>query len=99
MIRRSLSFDEWPERDRFAWTEAIAEGDIFNGRSPAAPWAPTTRYTVRAAYGRYLSFLAASVPSALAEQPHGTAYVFRQVGGRRAGHVSRDRAGASLAGS
>ena len=40
---RSLAFDEWPERDRFAWTEAIAEGDIFNGRSPAAPWAPTVR--------------------------------------------------------
>jgi integrase/recombinase XerD len=69
MIRRSLPFDAWPEADRIAWTEAIAEGDIFEGRGPAARWAPTTRYTVRAAYGRYLSFLAASEPLVLAEPP------------------------------
>jgi hypothetical protein len=60
LIRRSLPFDAWPEADRIAWTEAIAEADIFDGRGPAAQWAPTTRFTVRAAYGRYLSFIAAS---------------------------------------
>jgi integrase/recombinase XerD len=69
MIRRSLPFDAWPEPDRTAWTEAIAEGDIFNGRGPAAHWAATTRYTVMAAYGRYLAFLAESEPLVLADHP------------------------------
>jgi hypothetical protein len=69
VIRRSLPFDAWPEVDRIAWTEAIAEGDVFDGRGPAAHWAATTRYNVMAAYGRYLAFLAASEPSALGEPP------------------------------
>ena len=69
MIRRSLPFDAWPEVDRIAWTEAIAEGDIFDGRGPAAHWAATTRNSVVAAYGRYLAFLTASESSALAEDP------------------------------
>ena len=46
LIRRSLPFDAWPEADRIAWTEAIAEGDMFNGRGHAAHWAATTRYNV-----------------------------------------------------
>jgi integrase/recombinase XerD len=69
VIRRSLPFDAWPEVDRTAWTEAIAQGDLFDGRGPAAHWAATTRYNVMAAYGRYLAFLAASEPAALAEGP------------------------------
>jgi integrase/recombinase XerD len=55
--------------DRIAWTEAIAEGDILDGRGPAAGWAGTTRSAVIAAYGRYLGFLAATEPSVLAEHP------------------------------
>ena len=69
MIRRALPLDAWPKPDRIAWTEAIADGDVFDGRGPAAHWATTTRYSVMAAYGRYLAFLAASEPSALAEDP------------------------------
>jgi integrase/recombinase XerD len=69
VIRRSLPFDAWPEVDRIAWNEAIAQGDVFDGRGPAAHWAATTRYTVMAAYGRFLAFLAASEPSALEEDP------------------------------
>lgn len=69
MIRRSLPFIAWSEADQIAWTAAIAEGDIFDGRGPAAHWAVTTRYGAVAAYGRYLAFLAASEPSALAEHP------------------------------
>jgi integrase/recombinase XerD len=71
MIRRSLPFDAWPEADRIAWTQALAEGDILDGRGPAAHWAPTTRYSVKAAYGRYLAFLSLSELSALAEHPTG----------------------------
>src|SRR5262249_27837073 len=69
VIRRSLPFDAWPEVDQIAWTEAISEGDVFDGRGPAAHWAATTRYSVMAAYGRFLAFLAASEPSTLVEAP------------------------------
>jgi integrase len=69
VIRRGLALDAWPEPDRIAWSEAIAEGDIFDGRGPAARWAPTTRSAVIAAYGRWLGFLAASEPLVLAAHP------------------------------
>jgi integrase/recombinase XerD len=69
MIRRGLSFGAWPAFDRSAWTGAIADGDIFDGRGPAAHWAGTTRNAVCAAYGRWLGFLAVCEPDALAEDP------------------------------
>jgi len=65
--RRGLSLDDWPEPDRCAWTRAIVEGDIFDGRGPAAHWVGTTRKAVIAAYGRWLGFLAVCEPAALAE--------------------------------
>ena len=71
MIRRAIPWDAWPAPDRIAWTEAIAEGDIFDGRGPAAHWAGTTRSAVIAAYGRWLRFLAVSECSILAEHPVG----------------------------
>jgi hypothetical protein len=69
VIRRALPLDAWPKPDRIAWTEAIAEGDIFDGRGPAARWARTTRSAVIAAYGRWLCFLGVSESSILAEHP------------------------------
>jgi integrase/recombinase XerD len=69
VIRRALPFDAWPEPDRIAWTEAVAEGDIFDGLGPAARWAGSTRSAVIAAYGRWLSFLAVSEPPTLAVPP------------------------------
>jgi hypothetical protein len=69
VIRRGLAFHDWPEPDRIAWAEAIAEGDIFDGQGPAAHWATTTRDAVIAAYGRWLGFIAASEPLALAAHP------------------------------
>jgi integrase/recombinase XerD len=69
VIRRALPLDAWPKPDRIAWTEAIAEGDILDGRGPAAHWAATTRSAVMAAYGRWLGFLVVSESSILAEDP------------------------------
>jgi integrase/recombinase XerD len=69
VIRRGLSLRAWPEPDRIAWTEAIADGDIFDGRGPAAHWATTSREAVIAAYGRWLGFVATFEPSALATHP------------------------------
>lgn len=69
MIRRGLAPHDWPEPDRHAWSETIAEGDIFDRRGPAAHWAKTTRDAVITAYGRWLGFLALSEPSVLAAHP------------------------------
>lgn len=69
MIRRGLAFADWPERDRIAWSSAIADGDMFDGRGPAAHWAKTTRDAAVAAYGRWLGFLAETDPSVLAAHP------------------------------
>ena len=68
MIRRGLSLAAWPDPDRVAWAAATADGDIFEGRGPAAHWA-ATRNAVIAAYGRWLGFLAGREPSVLAEDP------------------------------
>ena len=69
MIRRGLALHDWPDPDRTAWAEAIADGDIFDVQGPAAHWAKTTRDTAIAAYGRWLGFMAASEPVALAAHP------------------------------
>jgi integrase len=69
VIRRGLRLSAWPEPDRIAWTGAIVNEDIFEGRGPAAHWVETTRNSVIAAYGRWLGFLAASEPCALTAQP------------------------------
>jgi integrase/recombinase XerD len=69
VIRRGLPLDAWPALDRWAWNRAIEDGDMFDGRGPAAHWAQTTRNAVIAAYGRWLGFLAGSEPSALNEDP------------------------------
>jgi integrase/recombinase XerD len=69
VIRRGLLLSAWPEPDRIAWGEAIAEGDILDGQGPAARWAETTRSAVIAAYGRWLGFVAESEPFALADHP------------------------------
>jgi len=69
MIRRGLAFPDWPERDRIAWSSAIADGDMFDGRGPAAHWAKTTRDAAIAAYGRWLGFLVETDSSVLAAHP------------------------------
>jgi integrase/recombinase XerD len=82
VIRRGLPLDAWPALDRRAWNRAIEDGDMFDGRGPAAHWAQTTRNAVIAAYGRWLGFLAGSEPSALNEDP-----VLRLTGDRLARYV------------
>jgi len=82
MSRRSLLVDAWPEPDRIAWTRATAEGDVFDGRGLAAHWVGASRDAVTASYGRWLAFLAACEPSALADRP-----VQRLTNNRLAGYL------------
>lgn len=55
--RRSLRLHEWPQSDRDAWEKAVAPGNVFDGRGPAAHWAPRTKITNIVNYGRWLAFL------------------------------------------
>ena len=54
-----LPYDEWPVSDCEAWQKAIADGDVLDGRGPAAHWRETTRRTNIEHYGRWLAFLVA----------------------------------------
>jgi site-specific recombinase XerD len=58
MARINLPFTEWPKPDQEAWLKAIEEGDVLDGRGPAAHWAAATRRTNIEHYGRWLAFLA-----------------------------------------
>ncbi len=52
-----LPYNDWPQRDRDAWTAAIQDGDILDGRGLAFHWATATRKTNIQHYGRWLGFL------------------------------------------
>lgn len=67
--QKQLPFADWPEQDRLAWERAIADGDIFDGRGPAAHWRPESRRSVLRGYRRWLGHLAATDPAALALRP------------------------------
>lgn len=56
--RRSIKLDDWPAGDRTAWTEALARGDVLDGRGRGASWAAVTRKTNGLHYGRWLGYLA-----------------------------------------
>ena len=50
-------------------TGHIADGDIFDGRGPAAHWSAGSRRSVASGYGRWLGWLAAEEPEALLLPP------------------------------
>lgn len=52
-----LPFKDWPELDKAAWQAAIQDGNVLDGRGPAAHWRPATRDSNIGHYGRWLSFL------------------------------------------
>ena len=56
-MRRALPLAEWPGQDKRAWLDAVAEGDILDGRGPAAHWATATKRTNIQHYGRWLGYL------------------------------------------
>lgn len=59
----------WPAADRAAWAAAFDEGDIFDGRGPAAHWSAGSRCSVASGYGRWIGYLQAVEPAALAAPP------------------------------
>lgn len=57
VVRTSLPFDAWPERDRALWQAALRRGAIFEPDGAAAHWAEDTRRQVAKGYGRWLGAL------------------------------------------
>ncbi|MEQ9640310.1 MAG: tyrosine-type recombinase/integrase [Alphaproteobacteria bacterium] len=64
-----LPVDHWPEPDRQAWLAALADGGPLDNIGAAANWSAATRLKNGEGYGRWLAFLAAEDPDALAEHP------------------------------
>lgn len=56
-IGKYLPFSDWPENDKLSWLEAATEGDILDGRGPAAHWAHATRIINMHHYSRWLGQL------------------------------------------
>lgn len=67
--RVGVKYTDWPEADRLAWSAAIAEGDVLDGRGPAAHWAAATRKTNINQYGRWLGYLRWSGQLSPADSP------------------------------
>lgn len=59
-----MAFKHWPDADQRAWTAAINDGDMFDGRGPAAHWSDGTRRSTIHGYGRWLGHLANNDPRA-----------------------------------
>jgi len=55
--RIGLRFEDWPVAHQTAWATAVADGDVLDGRGPAAHWAVVTRKNVIIQYGRWLGYL------------------------------------------
>ncbi len=69
MIGKVLRAALWPQADRTAWNAAFDEGDIFDGRGPAAHWSAGSRRSVASGYGRWIGYLTSMEPGALALPP------------------------------
>lgn len=67
--QKIIAFAHWPPCDRAVWIEAIADGDLFDGRGPAAHWSDASRRVTVAGYGRWIGFLASTEPEALTLLP------------------------------
>lgn len=58
--RRCMPLRDWPTRDRALWEAALVPGDILDPGGDASEWRPHTRRAAASAYGRYLTWLAAT---------------------------------------
>lgn len=57
-----MAFKDWSGADQRAWSAAIIDGDVFDGRGPAAHWSNGTRRSTIHGYGRWLGYLATNDP-------------------------------------
>jgi len=55
---RCWRLEEWPERDRIAWTEGCAPGDPFDDPRPGSSLREASLKKIAKGYGRWLDYLA-----------------------------------------
>lgn len=65
----ALSFDHWPPADRHAWEAAHRQGDFLAEAGLATTWRSASERSARAAYGRWLHWLADQNVDLVAEAP------------------------------
>ncbi len=80
MNPKSLPYNNWPELNRNYWRLAVASGDRFDGRGPAAHWSLASCHSIRYAYGRWLMFIETIDPDLFNGSPSSriTRPLFRQ---------------------
>lgn len=69
MTGKVVRLELWPPIDREAWAVALVEGDVFEGRGPGAHWSEGSRRSIASGYGRWIGYLTAEEPQALAVPP------------------------------
>lgn len=69
MGRFSLKFAAWPESDRSLWLHITAAGCPLDNDGVGSHWAPETKRVIARDYGYWLSFISATNPAALHENP------------------------------
>jgi integrase len=96
-MRRSktqLPYDDWPSEDRQCWEFAFRSGDFLDDAGAGAHLAPATRANLKAAYSRFLGFLAAPFPESL-DRP-AAARVDRGTIAKYVEHLRQSRADSSI---
>src|SRR5262245_24533272 len=66
--RRISRPESWPQADRWLWDAAVKDRGPFDS-GPASRWRPASRRAALGGYGRWMGWLAAHEPPALALEP------------------------------
>ena len=68
-MTNALSWQNWPNADRHAFDALFAQGGLLDDQGPLGHWRPLSRELMRSQYGRWLGWVSAAQPEALALSP------------------------------
>ena len=55
-----MPLEQWPQKDKFRYREALQPTSFLAGPQPARNWSPKRRRIVEQGYGQWLAFLDAN---------------------------------------